>query len=119
MFLVIALALNAAANLLMKVGSNIQKSTALPVDASPWGKILHFLNLATIAGIVLFAANVLFYRRALDGIPISVAYPVMVSVGLIFVTLAAVMLPILNERLSAWQVVGMVLIAAGVWLVAR
>ena len=60
----------------------------------------------------------MFYRKALDNLDISVAYSVMVSVGLILVTLAAVFIPLLSERVSAWQIFGMILITAGVWLVA-
>jgi len=42
----------------------------------------------------------------------------MVSGGLILVTLAAWMLPILNERITWVQIVGMCVIGVGVWLVA-
>ena len=115
--LVIALVLNAAANVLMKIGSNT--ASVLPVGTPVWQRLANFLNLATLVGILLFAANVLFYRKALDNLDISVAYPVMVSVGLILVTLAAVCIPVLSERVSTWQIFGMILIAAGVWLVAR
>jgi len=114
--LTIALVLNASANVLMKVGSQVAKGR--PPGEGLVGGVFHFLNAATLAGIVLFAANVLVYRKALDSLDISVAYPVMVSVGLILVTLAACALPVLSERITALQIVGMVLIAAGVWLVA-
>ncbi len=114
--LIVALVLNAAANILLKVGAVTGQETS----AGPtfWAKLLHFLNLATVAGIALFAANVLVYRRALDDLNVSVAYPVMVSGGLIIVTLAAAALPALREKITWLQVAGMVLIAAGVWLVA-
>ena len=64
--LVIALVLNAGANVLMKVGAN----TAGPLsdNASVWAKVAGFLNAATILAIVLFAANVLAYRKALDNL---------------------------------------------------
>lgn len=114
--LIIALVLNAAANVLMKVGAKL--SVQLPADASLWAKATNFLNLATLVGLVLFAGNVLVYRKALDRLDISVAYPVMVSGGLVLVTLAAALLPLLKERISVAQVGGMLLIAAGVWLVA-
>jgi len=114
--LIIALVLNASANVLMKVGSQVAK--ARPAAEGLGGGVCHFLNAATIAGIVLFAANVLVYRKALDSLDISVAYPVMVSVGLILVAVSAAALPILSERISTPQIFGMVLIAAGVWLVA-
>lgn len=117
LFLATAAVLNAMANILLKIGSK----TAAPLaeDASFLAKVFNFLNVATIAGIGLFAANVLFYRRALDSLNVSIAYPLMVSSALVIVTLAAVLLPVLSEKLSGVQVAGMVLIAAGIWLVAR
>jgi multidrug transporter EmrE-like cation transporter len=114
--LAVAVVLNASANIPMKVGA--RTSRTLGEDASFMARALNFFNVATVIGICLFAANVLAYRRALDRLPISVAYPVMVSVGLIFITLAAVFLPVLSERVSLVQIAGMVLIAVGVWLVA-
>ena len=116
-FLTVALVLNAAANVLLKIGAVTAKGAPLATP-SLWAKAAHFLNLATTAGIVLFAANVLVYRRALDSLNVSVAYPVMVSGGLIIVTIAAALLPGLRERITWVQIAGMVLIAAGVWLVA-
>ena len=119
--LMIALVLNAAANVLMKVGAVQERAAAgsLGADASFLAKAANFLNLATVLGIALFAANVLVYRKSLDVLNVSVAYPVMVSGGLILVTLAAALLPILAERISPVQIGGMVLIALGVWMVAR
>lgn len=113
--LVIALVLNAGANVMMKVGAN----TAGPLgdNASPWARVANFLNAATILAIVLFAVNVLVYRKALDNLSVSVAYPVMVSTGMILITIVAAT-PVLGERIAFWQVAGMVLIALGVWLVA-
>ena len=115
--LAIALVLNAAANVMMKVGA--QTAGPLATDASLWAKVANFLNAATVVAIALFAANVIAYRKALDSLDISVAYPIMVSLGLVLVTFAAVTLPILSERVTVRQIGGMVLIAAGVWLVAR
>ncbi len=113
--LVIALVLNAGANVLLKIGAKTRGP--LGTEAGLWQRTVHFLNAATAAAIVLFAANVLVYRKALEDLNVSVAYPTMVSGGLILVTLAAALLPALDERISPLQVVGMALIALGVWLV--
>ena len=40
----------------------------------------------------------------------------MVSGGLVLVTAAAWLIPLISERLYWWQIVGLVLIALGVWL---
>ena len=117
LWLIAALVLNAAANILLKVGS--RTAGVLPTDATAAQRAGNFLNAVTVLAIALFAANVLFYRKALDSLNVSVAYPVMVSGGLVMVTLAAVLLPVLNERFGAWQVMGIMLIGAGVWMVTR
>ena len=96
--LAIALVLNATANIMMKVGA--QTAGPLATDASLWAKVSNFLNAATVVAIALFAANIIAYRKALDSLDISVAYPIMVSLGLVLVTFAAVTLPILSERIT-------------------
>lgn len=115
-FLAVALVLNAAANILLKVGSRLE--SLAPETSERLASFLKTFNVATMAGLFLFAVNVVFYRKALDGIPISVAYPIMVSLGLVLVVLAAIWIPLLNERVDARQVAGMALIGIGVWLVS-
>jgi len=114
-FLVVALVMNAGANILLKMGSKTAK--ALPTDAGLMDKTMNFLNPLTIAAIVLFAANILAYRKALDAFQLSIAYPIMVSGGLVLVTAAAWALPIFREEITLVQLVGIVLIAIGIWLV--
>jgi len=113
--LIVALVLNAGANVLMKVGANTAGS--LSADASFWTKVANFLNAATILSIVLFAANVLAYRKALDNLSVSIAYPIMVSTGMVIITIVAAT-PLLGERISIRQIGGMVLVALGVWLLS-
>jgi len=114
--LIVALVLNAGANVLMKVGSNTAAGQ-LGENASFWARTTNFLNAATIAAIALFAANVLAYRKALDNLSVSVAYPIMVSTGMVLITLVAAT-PLLGERIAIKQIAGMVLVAMGVWLLA-
>jgi len=118
LFLIFALVMNAAASVLLKVGAKIAERNPLATDAGFMAKVFHFLNVPTVVAIFLFAVNVLAYRRALVELNISVAYPVMVSGGLVLVTACACLIPLLGERIAWWQVAGMVLIALGVWLVA-
>ncbi|MDY0061595.1 MAG: hypothetical protein RBU45_17420 [Myxococcota bacterium] len=115
--LIVALVLNGLANVLMKVGAKI--AVPLGPEATLFTKVTNFLNWATLLGIFFFAANVLAYRKALDRLDISVAYPIMVSGSLILIVLAAAWLPVLRERIVLTQLGGMLLIAAGVWLVSR
>jgi len=113
----IALLLNAGANVLMKIGATI--ADPISNEAPFVTRVFNFLNAPTIWGIGLFAGNVLVYRKLLEKLNISVAYPIMVSSGLVLVTLAAATLPLLSEKVSLAQAAGMALIAAGVWFVSR
>jgi multidrug transporter EmrE-like cation transporter len=117
-YLIFALVTNGTASVILKVGSKVAEKHPLAEGATFLQKVFHFLNLPTIIAICLFAVNVLAYRRALDELNISVAYPIMVSGGLVLVTTCACFIPLLDERIAWWQIVGMLLIAAGVWLVA-
>jgi multidrug transporter EmrE-like cation transporter len=72
-------------------------------------------NWVLILGLCCFALNVGFYAYALKALPISVAYPIMVTVGFaIIVTVAGIYL---HERLTWTQWLGVCLILIGVWLV--
>jgi len=115
-YLIFAMVMNAAASVLLKVGSKLAARNPLTAQAGLLQRTFHFLNLPTVIAILLFAVNVLAYRRALDEFNLSIAYPVMVSGGLVLVTAAAWLIPMLGERLYWWQIAGIVLIAGGIWL---
>ena len=117
-FLIFAMVMNAGASVLLKVGAKIAEKSPLEADVGSVQKLFHFLNVPTILAIFLFAVNVLAYRRSLQELNISVAYPIMVSGGLVLVTACACLIPLLGERIHWWQIVGMALIGLGVWLVA-
>lgn len=111
--LVFALAANAAANIMIKAGMR-----AKAVSAAEPGQLLRavVMNPLVVGGVALFALNVISYAYVLTRIPLSIAYPVMTSGGFLIVALASVLL--LRESLTAPQIVGFVLIIAGVALVA-
>ena len=115
-FLIFALVMNAGASVLLKIGSKIAEKNPLPAGAGLLHRTFHFLNVPTCIAIFLFAVNVLAYRRALDELNLSIAYPIMVSGGLVLVTAAACLIPMLSEKLYWWQLAGIVLIALGIWL---
>ena len=111
--LVFALIANATANVLIRWGmKDMQLNLAEPVQMVRG--IL--LNGRVMGGIVLFAANVLAYAFALNKLRLSVAYPVMTSVGLVIVMVLSYAL--LGERITGLQLVGTALILGGVALVA-
>ncbi len=119
--LLIALVLNASANLLIKFG---MKSLGEELAGAPMLSqgVLGLVRLMLrhwplLLGLGCFALNVVFYAYALQRMPISVAYPVMVATGFaIIVTVAGWKL---GESLSVGQWLGVAAILGGVALVAR
>ena len=111
--LIVAICLNALANILIKVGM-------LRVDRE--GGLVQILREAALqpallAGIASFVLALAAYSIVLTKLNLSVAYPIMVSMGLVIVVLASYFF--LNEQISLVQVAGFLLIIAGVWMVAR
>jgi len=116
--LVLALTLNAAANLMMKFG--VRRYDEVRAHLEPGliplaGSLL--TNWVLVAGLMCFAVNVAFYTYSLSGLKISIAYPIMVSGG--FAIIAVVAWKYLNETLSYGQWAGIAFILIGVFLVAR
>lgn len=109
----LSIVFNATANILIKVGMNrlgkvggvfmmVKKAIVEP---------------ALVLGVFSFVLALAGYSFVLTKLNLSVAYPIMISMGLIIVVLASYFL--LNESISGFQILGFLLIIAGVWLVAR
>jgi multidrug transporter EmrE-like cation transporter len=111
--LVVALLANATANVLIRWG---MKDLTLDMAEPLTTLKAILLNGRVLAGIVLFAANVLAYAYALSRLRLSVAYPVMTSVGLVIVMVLSFAL--LGEKITGLQLVGTAFILTGVVLVA-
>jgi len=117
--LVMALLLNAAANLMMKFGS-VGMKASLQAHPHPDARTLAGMlaqNWILFVGLLFFASNVLLYTYALQVIKISIAYPIMVTGG--FAIIALVAWAALRETLTPMQWGGIALILIGVFLVAR
>jgi multidrug transporter EmrE-like cation transporter len=112
-FLAVAVVFNGVANVLMKVGMK-----DAPVVSGAGELIKHYLHSwPVMIGLFLFALNVLAYTQALTKIPLSVAYPVMVSLtGVIVIASSAF---IFKEEITLIQWIGFALIVGGVICVAR
>ncbi len=117
--LLLALALNAAANLMMKAGASQVARAGGFFSDGPW-KALQTLwhTPVLIVGLVAFALNAVLYMYALSSrtLSISIAYPLMVGGGYAIIATMAYLL--LGERLSAGQWLGVALILCGVFVVA-
>ena len=102
-FLIVGVLLNAAAQLLLKAGTN-SLGVIMAVE-------LHF-----IAGVACYGVSLIVWILGLSRVPVSVAYPLL-SVGYIINAIAAYYL--LGEALTAARWTGIGFIIVGVWLVAR
>jgi multidrug transporter EmrE-like cation transporter len=108
--------LNAAAQLLLKAGTNRIGEFAFSLEnVVPVG-----LKVASspfvLGGLACYAVSVVVWILALSRVPVSVAYP-MLSIGYIVNAVAAWLL--FGESLAAQKLVGIGFIVVGVWLVAR
>ncbi len=109
----VAVLFNGVANVLMKNGME-----NAPEGLGAVGMIKHYLtSWPVIVGLFLFAVNVIAYTQALSKVPLSVAYPIMVSLtGLIVISGSLVLF---KESIGWIQWLGFGLIIAGVVCVAR
>lgn len=105
LFLLVAALLNACANLLLKRSS---------IGTEGLGQ---YLSVFFLVGIALFGLNVVIYAKALQGIPVAFAYPVLVGLGFILVVFGAHFW--FQEQITLQKLVGVSVILAGVVLVAK
>lgn len=112
LFLVVAITLNAAANILLKIGATRLGGIDEPGFIGRLGSDRHLL-----AGLLLFALNVVFYIAALARLNLSIAYPIMVAGGMVIVVSAAVFA--LGEAMTPLQTVGLLLLVLGIALVGH
>ena len=112
LFLTLALALNATANVLLKVGAARLGGLDEPHMI---GRLI--TNYHLLAGLGLFALNVVFYVLALTRLNLSLAYPIMTTGGVVIIVAVSVLL--LHEALSTRQAVGLFLLIVGIVLVAE
>ena len=111
--LAIAVIFNGVANVLMKAGMRNAP------DVSGAGAIIkHYLHSwPVMVGLVLFALNVIAYTQALSKIPLSVAYPIMVSLTGVIVISGSMVL--FKEEISWIQWLGFALIIGGVICITK
>jgi multidrug transporter EmrE-like cation transporter len=108
--------LNAAAQLLLKAGTNAVGHFEFHLDnALPVGMKLAF-EPHILGGLACYAVSVVVWIMALSRVPVSIAYP-MLSIGYIVNAFAAYYL--FNEPLAGQKLLGIGFIVVGVWLVAR
>jgi len=108
--------LNAAAQLLLKAGTNaVGPFEFSTVNAVPVGMKLA-LEPHILGGIACYVVSVVVWILALSRVEVSVAYP-MLSIGYVVNAVAAYYL--FGEAVSATRLVGIGVIILGVFIVAR
>jgi multidrug transporter EmrE-like cation transporter len=104
-FILVGVLLNAAAQLLLKAGTN----------AMPLGVRLA-LEPHILGGLACYVVSVVVWVVALSRVPVSIAYP-MLSIGYVVNAIAARYL--LGETLTPMRLAGIGIIVLGVFIVAR
>ncbi len=105
-----ALVLNIGGNIAMKLAAlrGIDFSTYQPIAF-----VAH--NWQAIVAIAMYGLSAVFYFAALREIPLIIAYPTIIFLAFIAVHAFAVIF--LGERIVAWQIVGHILVVAGMMLI--
>jgi len=103
--ILVGVLLNAAAQLLLKAGTN----------AMPLGLRLA-IEPHIVAGLACYVVSVVVWIVALSRVPVSIAYP-MLSIGYVVNAIAAWYL--LGEAVTPMRLVGIGIIVFGVFIVAR
>ena len=112
LILTLGIVFNVTANISVKaavrgVAGGLTARTALRLLLAPY----------FLLGVVSFGLALLFYSYALTSLDLSIAYPIMTSLGLVLVF--ALSVAFFGESLAWPKLLGTALILAGVFLVAR
>lgn len=70
-----------------------------------------------IGGLLFYGINVILFAKALEKLPVSVAYPVLAGIGFLLLTVSASWM--LGEKIAPIQIFGIGLILFGVFLLAK
>ena len=119
--LIIALVLNACANLLMKAGMKpVHEAGGVLRDGIMAGVKTVLTSGTLMLGLLCFAVNAAFYMYALQSrvLKISIAYPIMVGGGFALIAVVARVHPTFGEMLTWGQKLGILLIFLGIVLIA-
>jgi multidrug transporter EmrE-like cation transporter len=115
--ILLGVALNAAAQLLLKVATKpMAHFTVFNADSLSGSIVILFKSLPFWSGIVCYGGSLCVWVAALTKAPVSTAYP-MLSLG--YVVVAVVSVGWLGESLTPVKMAGIALICLGVVLVTR
>jgi len=107
-FVLIASINTAIGNILLKKSRlEAPDSSLLTLLSSPW----------FLAAILVYGINIIAFAKALDRLPVSIAYPIFAAIGFSLVVLAGTL--IFGERFSLSQMFGLSFIVAGIMIMSR
>lgn len=113
LLLVLAIIFNATANILMKLGAKQMGSVGVNLDS-----VKAFVTNPFIwAGLVSFGLALMFYTYVLTKMNLSVAYPLITSLGFLIVVSFSVFY--LHESVNWMHMLGLVLVLAGLFLITQ
>ena len=115
-FLFAGVLLNAAAQLLLKAGTNVLGVLTLARDTWPDTLVQMATQRYFVLGAACYVLSLFVWILGLSRVPVSIAYPLL-SLGYIINAVAAHYLFGEAVTLSRWLGIGFIVI--GVWLVAR
>ncbi len=110
-FLFLAVLGNSAANILMKLGAKQMGGFSFTVD----GLKTFFTTPLIWAGMISFALTLLCYTYVLSKLNLSLAYPIITSLGFLLVTIFSVVY--FQESIHWVQIVGMFIVVGGLYLI--
>lgn len=108
-YLICAFILNGTANILLKIGAG----KGLYLQILPLGMFIK-QNVYFISGFILFVLNAFFYFLALKHVPVSLAYPIMITMSLLIIGVYA--FSVGGEQFTYMHAVSYALIVLGVVL---
>lgn len=113
MILLAAIILNAAANLLIKLGMN--RVGEITLQTSLLAKLI--TNPFLIAGVASFGLSLAVYSVSLQKFELSVAYPLMTTSGFLLLSVCSAFW--LKESFTVTKVMGMIVVLIGVFMIAH
>jgi multidrug transporter EmrE-like cation transporter len=110
-------ALNASAQLLLKAATRTSGVLVSDSGQVSWTAAAELLRAAPLwIGLTFYGVSVILWLGALSRVPVSIAYP-MLSIGYVINAVAALFL--FGEALTSGKVIGILLVVAGVIVLAR
>ncbi len=111
--LVCAIMFNASANILMKLGAKQMGTVGFGIDSFK----LFITNPFIWTGLFSFGLALMFYTYVLTKMNLSIAYPLMTSLGFLIVVTFSIFY--LHETVHWIQIVGMFVVIFGLYLVVQ